>query len=76
METGKIVALQPIRPYVAPSWLVEPTDPLADEASEIAAVTELGFRVLDRALLGWGDHNAIIAVDQDEYPHHYLATLV
>lgn len=75
METRTITALRPIRPYVGPSWLVEPTEPLADEAAEIAAVTELGFVVLDRNVHGWGGHNAIIAVDHGDRPTHYLATL-
>lgn len=79
VETRKPIALQPITPYVSPQWLVRPLEPIApdDLADEIASVVEIGFCVVDRTVIGWGDHNAIIALDDDaEGPgRYYLATL-
>jgi hypothetical protein len=65
----QVSTLTMIRPYTAPQWLVEP---LAEcDAAEVEAVQAAGFEVLDRDILGWGEHNAIIRSGDC----FYLATL-
>ena len=70
--TPRVTRLQPIRPYVGPSYLIEPLEPIHpnDMASEIESVNDASPEYLDR-VIGWGPYNAIVATDG----RYYLATI-
>lgn len=72
----RLIAAQPIKPYIAPQYLVEPTGRSVD-AAELNAIRKAKYTIVERPMtvIGWGDHNAIIRVGDGIAPRYYLANL-
>jgi hypothetical protein len=74
-----ITAAQQIRPYTAPEYLVQPVGEPSD-SDDLQSLNDLegDYLSLDRRILGWGTHNAIIAIpstDVTTSPTYYLVTI-
>lgn len=69
-----IRAAQMIRQYREPEWLVQPVGDPADR-SELAALNEAEYAVIDRHIQGWGDYDCIIRVETVAGYVDYLARL-
>jgi len=75
--TPYIAALQPIKRYEGPQWLVEPLERLSPD-DERQTIMDIGpfFDVIESTIAGWGDYNAIIQYEDDwSWFHHYLARI-
>lgn len=69
-------ALQSIRPYVAPLYLVEPVGEVTTDPAEIRDALDTFAHVVtvDTNIKGWGDFNCIIrGTDERGEDRYYLA---
>lgn len=67
------VALQAIRPYIAPQYLVEPVGDVSTDLEEISDDLSTFERVIvvDTDVRGWGDFNCIIRGTDEHGEHRY-----
>lgn len=62
----KIVALQPIKAYEPPSWLVEIVGRPVTGNLVAAYLAGAEVTILERGVLGWGGANTIIRLQRDD----------
>ncbi len=67
----RVVAAQRIHPYIRSPWFVIVPDGAPSEPDDLDAINAAGFRIIEREVMGWGEHDVIIRVG-DVY---YLARL-